>query len=155
MIFAIWMKVRRHLQKRRLIRDLEDQSAAATPFHQFSQALRLIQRKSAFLGSAEEGGTPEKIEFLNSLERAYRIYIGRAFLVPTLAWKNEVVLKDLKSNHKKTFENYGKQIVQLFDEFSQARLHPDKLKNKDLHQIFDLARKNVDALRMDLERGDS
>jgi hypothetical protein len=148
---AITIRVRRHLQKKGMIRELEAQGLAATPFSQFNQNMRRLRREAGFLEGREEGSENEKTAFVRDLENSYRLYLGRTFLIPTLNWSDALVLKDLKKHHKPVFVLAGNEVDRLLQEFSRAKDSAKNVQNQDLIQLFELARKNVDAMEMHLK----
>jgi hypothetical protein len=150
-VTTITIRVRRHLQKRNMIRELEAQGLAATPFSQFNQNMRRLRREAAFLEGREEGSENEKSAFVQDLEKSYRLYLGRTFLIPTLNWADALVLKDLKRHHKPVFVLVGSEVDRLLQEFSRAKASAKNVKNQDLLQLFELARKNVDAMEVHLK----
>ncbi len=143
LIFKRWKNWR---EKRKLIAALEAQGAAVEPFAQFNQSLRRLQRQFSFLGEKQEALIKIKIEFAEELEKAYRTYIGRTFLIPTFTWKDSHVLRELKSTDKKVFQEQGAAVDRLLQEFQKAKEQKEQLKNQDLLQLLEFARKNVDEI---------
>jgi hypothetical protein len=143
---GVTLRVRRVLQKRKMIRELEALGVAATPFAQFNQTMRRLRREAAFLEGREEGTESEKTVFVQELEKAYRLYLGRTFLIPTLHWNDSLILRELKSHQKALFLLCGKEVDRLFQEFARAKSATKGVQNKDLVQLFELTRKNVDIL---------
>lgn len=145
-LFLLYRRVRRWQQRRKLIRDLEEQGAAMDPFSQFNQSLRRMQRQYGFLQERTEAPSESKAEFLTDLEKSYRLFIGRTFLIPTFAWKDAVILKELKRLARTVYQSEGDVVAQLLREFQQAKVQSEKVKNQDLQQLLELARKNAEAI---------
>jgi len=151
LLAALILKLRRWQQKRKLIQELEAGGHAQDPFAQFNQVMRRLQRNSSFLTEVQPAEPAIKQEFVASLDKAYRTYIGRTFLIPTFAWSARAILKDLRHTDQIVFKQHGETIAQLLRELKNAidmanGAAVGELQNKDLLQLFELARKNVDEI---------
>ena len=143
---AVGIRIRRWRHKQKLIADLEGQSAAIDPFAQFNQSLRRLQRQFSSLTDKQEVTVQDKENFIKELEKSYRTFIGRSFLIPTFAWKDRTILQELKTADKKVYIEEGEVIGRLFEEFLKGKEQIEKVKNQDLQQLLELARKNVDKI---------
>lgn len=151
-VFAIFNRWRRWSQKRKLIEALEAKSAAQNPFAQFNQSLRKIQRKYPDLSSPAEASIELQAQFLRDLEEAYRVFIGRSFLIPTLDWQDSMILREIKRTEPDIFDQQGPLADQLLREFKKAKEQKQQVKNRDLWQLYELARKNIDGIYLQMSK---
>lgn len=140
----VFFKFKRFRQRKKLIQEIEEQGQALSPFHQMTQNLRIWNRNFSFSQKNDLN------QLFNQLEKYYRLYLGRCFLVPTLQWGDSLIIKDLKKRHPQLFKQFGEEIQTIFNELSLARQLVESkektLKDQDLHQLFEMIQKNVDQI---------
>ncbi len=139
LLLAAWIftVLRRRSQKKKLIADMNLSRSALQPMAEASQKLRQILRASH---------TAEIKDLLPQINEAFRIYLARRFLIPTLAWSDRLILKDLKSNHSEIFAVAGKSVAQTLVELARAQKAIDKLELKDIEQLMSLVRKSSELI---------
>lgn len=142
-IFRRWYKYR---QKKILLEELKKHDFSLSPFFQFQQKLRGFARTYPFISDPAMPSTPDEAKkAFADLHLAFQIYIGREFLVPTLKWPTKWVLKDLKQNHRRVYEELGADLRKIFSEIDRAdqtvKENAQKLSNLDLSQLMLMTRK--------------
>lgn len=142
---AILYRLRRRRQKRKLLDAMRLNEYAMDPFFQFYQTARRLQRGYGFFSGAPlQPGEASK--FVSELDVAYKIYLARRFQVPTLAWKERRILRDLKRNHREFYSEFRLEVRKSLAELSRAAKDHAKMSDKDCQQLFDLLRKQVDQM---------
>ncbi len=130
-------------QKRKLLAEMRLFENSLEPAAQFFQVARPIQRGLGFFKSTDLQ-VPEAAEWVDKLDQAYKYYLARRFEVPTLKWKKNRVLADLKKNHPVFLKQFSSELNRAWDELDRAQGDQNKLLVKDCQQILDLLRKQID-----------
>ncbi len=140
--FYRW-KIKR--EKNRLLNEMRLTDSAQEPFFQFYGSLRKLQRSYSFFSGAQPTDA-ETRQFLQDLTSAYKIYLARHFLVPTLKWKDRQILADLKRNHRKFYTEFQSEVRKSLAECTRAQNPQQIVSGKDGQQLLELLRKNVDQI---------
>ena len=131
-------------RRKKMLSRLEEYEIHTSPLQQFYSSYRKVQRENVFLYGKEEKLTVEAkkmVEIITEIEEALKLYLLRNFKTPALekTWKSTI--HDLSKYHHE-FMNYQsqelKEIIKELDKAKKADL--DKLRVKDLHQIFEKVR---------------
>ncbi|PIS09891.1 MAG: hypothetical protein COT73_12285 [Bdellovibrio sp. CG10_big_fil_rev_8_21_14_0_10_47_8] len=145
---ALIIKIRARAQKKKLLASMHLDQWASTPSAQFYQTLRRLQRAHVFLSGGE--ATPAQAQIVvDELQEAFRLYLARLYLIPTLAWGDKKILRDLKKNHSEVNEHFGEELRKALAELQRAQTDAAKGKSmtaKDCEQLLALLRKQVDHL---------
>jgi hypothetical protein len=137
----------RRQRKRKLLAKMQVLESAQTPYFQFHQSIRRLQREIGFATTAEN---PSLAKAMQELASAYQIYLARTFLIPTLYWTERQIRADLKKNYRSLYEEHRADFKKSLAELSRARAAlkttPASLANKDIEQILKLLRDHVDRV---------
>lgn len=132
-VLLIWTLMRRRLQRQKLLEEMSVHDSALSPVAEFSKGIRILQRDL----------NPEKLVEINKI---FRIYLARKFQIPTLVWSDKLILKDFKKRFPELYKQYGSVLIKTIFEISRALKKTEQVKDNDLEQYIDLARRCVDAL---------
>ncbi len=141
----IWRRIHVDRQKKKLLAQMQVLDSSVAPYFQFYQALRKIQRGFSFYSGAEPS-QQETTHFIDCLNQAYKIYLARQFLIPTLKWNERKILSDLKRNHKNFYSDFRLEIRKALAELSRAQDPKALMGGKDCDQLAQLLRHQVDAI---------
>ncbi len=169
-VIALGFRRWRHWeQKRILLEEFKKQDSALTPFAQFNQSLRRIQRNSSIISmrsseewlegssllaesvSSQKESIPSMKECVDELEKSYRLFLGRSFLIPTFHWNINEILADLKKSHYLVYSDFEDEIRGILREFETMRKKQFAFSEKDFQQLFRLVRKNGDDIYLHLK----
>lgn len=139
----IWRFVDKRMQKRRLLERLSQHNTALTPFHQFHKEIRSHLRNHT--GPTASLSTPT--QFVNDVDKSFRMFLVREFLIPAMEWKTASVMSELKSNHKRTYRYAGPQVRKLLVELERAREAGDKNGYEDCEQLVEMSRRVVEQIK--------
>jgi|GEM_PF-3837678 len=146
----IWLRIWKRGKKKKLLAKMHVFETAQTPFFQFHHSVRKIQRE---IGFVSEGGTTIDVmaSAVKELSQAYKIYLARTFLIPTLDWTEKQILSDLKKNYRSIYEEHRGGFKKSLAELSraQAALSAEgslQLSLKDIAQTLKMVRDHVDQV---------
>jgi hypothetical protein len=141
---ALVYKLRRRLQKRRLLEKLREHDAAQTPLAEFHQKLRLLKRDhELFAGVAVT--SDESAQVIRKLDAAFRVFLMRRFELPALDWTDRVLLREFRSENRGIFETHGEGLRRLLNEFRSAGVSK-KVEARDVLQLSEQTRNLVEKL---------
>lgn len=138
--FAYRWKLKR--EKKKLLAEMRLLENVQDPYFQFYQTVRKVQRVFSGAELPEE----EMQKILQSLNSAYKIYLARKFQVPTLKWSERKILSDLKRSHRDFYAVYRLEVRKALAELSRALNAKNKLTARDLEQLLQLLRQQVDSI---------
>lgn len=112
--FAVHISLRR----KRLLKLLEKNPTALSPYNQFNKEFRKITRPLPTLKtwSAEEAGA-----FFTELESSFRWFITREMIIPAIDASPARVLKELKKSDEDTHKRVKKSLFLALSELEKAR----------------------------------
>lgn len=145
----IWYRFWKRNKKKKLLAKMHIFETAQTPFFQFHHAIRKVQREVGFVA---DGASLELMtSAVQELSQAYKIYLARTFLIPTLDWTEKQVLSDLKKNYRSIYEEHRSGFKKSLAELSRAQkalLQKDalQLSLKDIEQTLKMLRDHVDRI---------
>jgi hypothetical protein len=154
-VFALIVAARlwQRSKKRKLLAKMRIFETAQTPFFQFHQQVRKALRDIGFVqGDADNGEIFSSA--VKNLNEAYRVYLGRTFLVPALDWNEKQILSDLKKHHRSAYEDERAGFKKSLAELSRAQAElsrQGKLSVKDVEQLIKLVRDHVDRIDRGLQ----
>ena len=134
--YVIFRRVRRHLQRRRMLEDLKRHQTALQPLHQFYRDARNLRRR---MNAVKDGAELKAISA--DLDREFRLYVLRRFQIPTLDWSNGEILQDLRRRHQQTYRAGGEALKRTLRELT-------KLNSRsaiDLKDVEQMHRMSLDA----------
>jgi hypothetical protein len=150
--FWIFRRVKRRLEKKKLIEEINAFGSSLSPYHFFTQSVRRFLREYSFFTQPDSlVALEERQKVLEEMEKTYRIFIGRSFQVPALQWREDVFLKDIRKRYPGLFAEKGDEMKKIFHEYERAKNHTSTMKAKDIIQILDLSRKSADAIYLSLK----
>ena len=134
LLFFVLFRLRRKVQMKKVIDELQQHNTALGAFNQFNKDIRQLGRNYIF---GEQKAWPEekKFRYVQSLDEIFRMYLLREFFVPALDWDSSLTLKTLSKQDKKRFFRYGHELKRVMQELDQAKKDSDKLKSQDCKQL--------------------
>lgn len=143
----LFLRVKRSLERKKLLEEINNFGTSHTPYTQFTQSVRKWMREFEFLAHSEKMISNQGREkFLQELIQSYRIFLGRTFQVPALQWPDRVFVSEIKKRFAQIYEMCGQDLRKVLREQNHAKSHQMDMKSQDLIQLLDLTRKNVDAI---------
>ncbi|GIL16300.1 MAG: hypothetical protein BroJett040_00510 [Oligoflexia bacterium] len=143
----IGLRIRRKWQKKKLVEDMLSHESAQSPYFHYHHILRQVLRKHIVLAHPNQKvAIQEANAILTELEKAYRLYLGKTLLIPTIQWSDATILKEIKSDHHHLFEDLDEELKSLFAEYDRAKKSDQNLFSKDVIQLIELSRKTVDHI---------
>lgn len=143
----LFVKVKRSLERKKLIEEINSFGTSHTPYTQFTQSVRKWMREYEFLAHPEKVlNSQEREMFLKDLVQSYRVFLGRTFQVPALQWPDRVFVSEIKKRFADIYEICGQDLKKILREQTHAQSHQQEMRAQDLIQLLDLTRKNVDAI---------
>lgn len=138
-------KVRKYLERKRLIERLSRQTTALTPYNQFNKEIREHMRK--YQGARRGEETKEFYNhYLENLDETFRMFLVRELLVPAMDWSSSAVLREIKLRHKNIYKYTGPQIRRLLTEFDRAKRDRENATFEDCEQLREMSRRVADQL---------
>ncbi|MGE0529317.1 MAG: DUF4381 family protein, partial [Bdellovibrionales bacterium] len=139
-VFALVRRVRRHLQRKRMLEDLNRHRTSIPPLHQFYRDARVLRRQ---LNHAK---TPEDLKALSTeLDREVRLYVLRQFLIPTLEWSDRAIIEDLRRRHYRTYKNAADPLKKTLRELGRLK-EREKVSLSDAEQMLRMSMDTVERL---------
>lgn len=143
----VFVKLRRHMQKKTLLEELSRHDSSATPLAEVHQHYRKWRREHAFFYSPDLNPPPVEInQVLAEVNQAFRIYLIRAFKIPALQWSDRLILRELKKYHRVVYDLHGKNINKFLIEIEKAKTAGEKLKDQDVVQLTENLRILAESL---------
>ncbi|MBC7372251.1 MAG: hypothetical protein H7326_11835 [Bdellovibrionaceae bacterium] len=148
-IFAIVLRVWRASQRRAMLERLKQHDSALTPIQEFHGSMRKLQRANpVFYG---KDATSEELRAgIEELARMFKVYISRRLSVPAFEWSERLILNDIRRYHAEIHAENSRKIHDLFTEFKKAQGSTEKLNGKDVTQLSESLRKNIEAIERQL-----
>ena len=142
----VWRTVRRVRQRRRMLDDLQRHKTAILPVHQFYRDARTLRRR---LNGAK---TVEELrQVAAELNREFRLYVLRQYLIPTLDWSDRQVVDDLRRRHRKVYAQTLDPLRRTLRELGKLAQQPNVL----LADVEQLHRMSLDTVeRMERARAE-
>lgn len=131
--FVIGFRIWRRKQKQKLLLQMRVGESALAPYHEFYRGIRELQRKNE----------PDLSESAKTLNELYRLYIGRTFKTPALAWGDRRILADIASGHRDYMTEQRKNMLKIFAELRRA-LKSKTLTQQDIEQLTKIVRDHAD-----------
>lgn len=136
-ILAIVTKIIFKLKRKALMEELVRFETHLTPYNQFHQTLRRLQREYRFFTGIEVSA--EEIQkFIIDIDQTVRIYIGRSQKIPTLKVPARRIFKEFKSEHVA-------ETKKLFQEIDRSRENT-QISGRDCAQLLNMSRDLVEKL---------
>lgn len=132
----IYRTVRRYNQRSRMLLELGRHKTALSPIHQFYRDARGLRRR---LNVAREND--ERKSLADELNRDFRLYVLREFLIPTLDWSDRAIAEDLRKRHRRVYDQAGDHLKRALRELSRMKAQ-DEVKQTDVEQLH---RMSMDA----------
>ena len=148
----IYLKIKRRVQRQKLLNELQTHDSSMLPLHQFNLVFRQLQRRFAFFTQSELPVTTEPGEAVSELSKAFRIFLGRLLQVPALQWSDRLILRDIKTHHRKVYPEIRDDLKKFLAELDRALKANSKLAAKDAIQLFEMARKVADKIHQNKAR---
>lgn len=130
----IAFKIRKKMQRKKLMESLREYDSVLSPIQQYYQSLRKLQRENVlFIGAEVEQEII--IQALNDIERMLKLYFLRKFQVPAFQWSVNDMLNEIKTSHRHIYDGYRKNIILTYKEVAKARKDEKKISTKDIIKI--------------------
>lgn len=137
-LFFGLFRLRRKVQMKKVIDELQQHNTALGAFNQFNKDIRQLGRNYIF-GEQKAWSEEKKYRYVQSLDEIFRMYLLREFFVPALDWESSLTLKTLAKQDKRRFQRYGHDLKRVMQELDQAKKDSDKLKSQDCKQLTQMA----------------
>lgn len=124
-------------QRRQLMSRLREYSTALSPFNQFNKDLRLILRKVSYAGTSDEYSIEQA---LTEIDNEFKLYLVRELKVPAIEWTIRQVISELKSRHRKIFDQAGLDIRNTLYELRGALRSSKDISWSDCEQLAKMTR---------------
>ena len=141
LILTIGFRIWRRKQKQKLLEQMRLGESALSPFHEFYRGIRDLQRNSAADLNAQAA----------TLNQLYRLYIGRTFKTPALAWGNRRLFADMAKNNRDFVKSQKPVMIKILAELQRAQ-SSKTMAEKDIEQLIKLVRGHVDKTQEWVER---
>lgn len=129
-------------QRRKFLATLARKATALTPYNQFNKELRQYLRDY----SDQKGWEAKAQEAVSALDKTFRLYLLREFLVPADERKSGPVLREIRWRHKKMFRLVGPQLRRILIELDRAKEFKGTPQFADYEQLRDMCRRTVDQI---------
>jgi hypothetical protein len=130
-------------QRRRLLRELSLHGSALSPYQLLNKEMRALTRSYQSAAS----WTPETAEkFISELERAFRWYLTREFVIPAHEWRSGAISKELRRKERLLSKQIDKDLRLTLRELEKGHAASARLTVVDASQILDLCRKVADRI---------
>jgi hypothetical protein len=145
LVWAVARRIRKYVQRKRMLESLKLHATALPPLHQFYRDARQLRRR---MHNVKE---PDELKGIGAdLNRDFRLYVLRKFQIPTLDWSDREVLRDLRRRHRKTYNFAADPLRKMLRELSKL-VGRDKVEAGDVEQLH---RMSIDtAEKLDGEGG--
>lgn len=147
-VLVIWMvarRIRKYIQRKRMLEDLKRHTTALQPLHQFYRDARQIRRR---LHNVKQEA--ELKEISSELNRDFRLFVLRKFQIPTLNWSDGEILRDLRRRHRKTYKTAADPLRKTLRELGKLTSR-EKVNSADIEQLH---RMSIDtAEKLDAKEG--
>jgi hypothetical protein len=150
-VYVLVTRIRRHLQRKRMLEGLKLHRTALTPIHQFYREARQLRRR---IHMAKQ---PEDLKpVVEDLNKEFRLFVLRQFEIPTLDWSNGEILRDLRKRHRPVFQETSAQVKKTLRELDRVKFQTT-VSAKDLEQLhtmsLETAEKMVEPMTAKTSRG--
>ena len=155
LIFFIF-KLKKYFDRKKLIEQLKAKGTALAPFNQFYKKLRFTCRgwKARQWSERQTGAKSEGVEeVVTQIDRIFREYVMREFLIPTLEWSDQQVLKEMRRRHRRIYEELKSEMERLLRELKRAKLNSEALTGVDCEQLAMMSQQVTEKIHaMKMER---
>lgn len=140
----IGLRMRRTLRRKRLLRLLEKNPIALSPFHQFNKDLRRLARTVP----ADASGWDQAAErnYFREVDQALRWLLARELVIATFERAPRDINRDLKRTDARKHKALHKDLSLVMNELAQAQSGQHRLPINDVLQITELARSFADRV---------
>jgi hypothetical protein len=129
-------------QRRRLLQELSRHGSALTPYQQLNKEFRQLARTYP----PSQWSAENAAKFIAELDRAFRWYLAREFVIPAHEWRAKAVAKEIRKKERALSKHIDRDLRIAFRELANARPASGKLSTIDAQQIVDLCRKVADQV---------
>lgn len=140
MLYLIVRKIRKVSQRNKMIGELERHKTALSPLHQYYRDARNLRRRLHNVKQVEE-----LADLSRELNREFRMYVLRQFLIPTLDWTDGQIVRDLKRRHKKVYREAGDHLRKTLRELTRLQSQQPIL-FKDVEQMQRMSLEAVERI---------
>ncbi len=133
-------KLRKVNQRNKMLAELEHHKTALSPLHQYYRDARNLRRRLHNVKQVEELG-----ELSRDLNREFRLYVLRQFLIPTLDWSDGQIVRDLRRRHKKVYNAAGDHLRKTLRELTRLQVMQPVL-FKDVEQMQRMSLEAVEKI---------
>lgn len=140
----VFWRVRRRLQRRELMKKLEEHDSALSPAAEFYTKMRKLRRDHVLFSGGETAETDTAL-VVRELERMFRTFFMRRFELPALDWNDGTLIRAFKREHRRAAEDVGSDLKKLLKEFGAAK-SASRVETKDAVQLADVTRTLVEKI---------
>ncbi len=151
LVIVFWSvyKGRRWIQRRKLIQELEKHQTAAPPYHELTKDFRALNRKFVFKEN-QKLPEPQAREFVETLDKSFRLFLVRQFRVPAFQWDSGAVVRAVRRTNKTMKKDTIRGLRLILREMDRAVENPARVTGADCQQLLQLSGET--ALRIHEEK---
>ena len=143
LVTMIALLVRKSVRRRKLIRLLEKNAIALTPYNQFSKDLRRLSREFPGGPSWNEDFARGYVSFLNE---SFRWYLARQLVVSAIGTRPREIVNEIRRVDKNLYKDSRKDIYLALSELEKAVGAKNAYAYEDVQQITELCRRLADRI---------
>ena len=141
LVLLVARTLRRSVQRRRLREKLLAHSTALGPYNQFNKDMRILLRTHSASALKLEANARQ---FAGEINDIARLYLVRSLVVPAQDWSVSDVVREIKRQNRKVFDECGPDIRRVLRELERSNSSGAKLNVEDCEQLSLMVRKMVD-----------
>lgn len=141
LLYVVFHRVRKMLQRRRMLEELKRHRTALSPLHQFYRDARTLRKRLHDAKIDEELKT-----IAEDLNRDFRLYVLRQFEIPTLEWTEGEIISDLRKRHRGVWSQAADPLRKTLIELLRLKNRPQVLL-KDVEQLHRMSLDTAERLQ--------
>lgn len=133
-------KLRKYSQRNKMLVELQRHKTPLSPLHQYYRDARNLRRRLHSAKQVEDLG-----QLSQDLNKEFRLYVLRQFLIPTLDWSDGQIVRDLRRRHKKVYLQAGDHLRKTLRELTRLQTRQPVL-FKDVEQMQRMSLEAVERI---------
>ncbi len=130
-------QTRGYFRRKRLLKLLEKNPIALTPYNQFNKDLRKLSREIPVSG---EWSQEAEKAFFKELDETLRWFLARELVIPVFDRKPNDIVKTLKKSHRGIYEVLRRDFTIALTESEKALKSSKRISTEDAAQLLELCR---------------
>lgn len=140
---VIGLAVRRSIERKRLLAQLEKHATALSPYNQFNKDLRKLNRQ---LTATKTWTSEASGQFFNELNESFRWYLARELIVPAIDSGPSWILRSIRKADPELYKNVKKDLYLALVELQKAMDAKQAASPEDAQQLSELCRVLADRI---------